>query len=76
MTAGQQIGIGCMLGILAAAIVVLIGEFLALEKLIRKTTEKVNHYDNIIDLMNYRITLMGDKIERMDNAGRKDDDRQ
>ena len=71
MTISQKICVGMILVALTCAVIYLYADCSLLHKLINKLIAKVNQYDNIIDLMNYRITLLGDKVERMEAKERK-----
>ena len=70
MTTAQQIVFLaiCVLIVLFATTTVV--RFVFLNRMIRKLIGKVDNFDTIIRLLDYRIAAMGDRMDRMENRGK------
>ena len=76
MNGVQQIILGVFIGLVAIFDFYTIARFKVNERLMnqmaKKMMEKVEHFDTIIKLLDYRIAATGDRIDRMEEKERKE----
>ena len=67
MTDAQQIVFGVICGLILLFATTTVVRFMQTDRLIRKLMAKVENFDMIIKLLDYRIAAMGDRMERYED---------
>lgn len=72
----QQIILAVFIGLITIFDFYTIARFKANERLmkqmVKKMIEKVEHYDTIVKLLDFRIAAMGDRIDRMEEKEKEE----